>query len=67
VVGREFVQEDDGRSAASFLEIEPDIVAGDGIGHLLFLLMADFPKVAVNTRGRNEAESILFGHGIIAE
>src|ERR1700687_794053 len=39
VVGREFVQENDRRSLAYFLEIETDIVAGDGIGHLLFLLM----------------------------
>jgi hypothetical protein len=39
VVGGEFVQKDDGRSAAHFLEIETDIVAGDGIGHLLFLLI----------------------------
>src|SRR6266404_4733311 len=39
VVGREFVQEDNGCSLAYFLEIEPDIVAGDGIGHSLFLLM----------------------------
>ena len=37
VVGGEFVQEDDRRAGACFLEIEPDIVAGDGIGHCLFL------------------------------
>src|SRR2546422_7180789 len=39
MVGREFVQEDDGCSLAYFLEIEPDIVGRDGVGHLLFLLM----------------------------
>jgi hypothetical protein len=36
VVGREFVQENNGRSAAGFLEIKADIVAADGVGHLLF-------------------------------
>ena len=61
VVGREFVQENDRRSAAGFLEIEPDIVAGDGIGHWRFLLVdvsvgvdrhlrraEDAAKIAVN-------------------
>ena len=37
VVGRELVEEDDGRSAARFLEIEPDVVARDGVGHWHFL------------------------------
>src|SRR5258708_35548101 len=39
VVGREFVQEDDRCSPACFLEIEPDIVTREGVGHLMFLLM----------------------------
>ncbi len=34
VVGREFVQEDDRRSAARLFEIETDIVLGHGVGHL---------------------------------
>ncbi len=38
VVGREFVQEDDRRSLARLLEIEADVIAGYGIGHLQFLL-----------------------------
>ncbi len=37
VVGRELVQEDDRRSAAGLFEVEADMIAGDGIGHLLFL------------------------------
>jgi hypothetical protein len=36
MVGRKFVQEDDRRSLACLLEIETDIVAGDGIGHFDF-------------------------------
>ena len=57
VVGGEFVQEDDRRPAAGLLEIEPDIVAGDGIGHLLFLLTGRASKIAVNARGCNAAGS----------
>src|SRR6266699_1172498 len=60
VVGREFMQEDDGCPASCFLEIEADFVAGDGIGHLTFLLIGPVSKIAVNTRGCNEAKSILF-------
>jgi hypothetical protein len=33
------MQEDDGCSGSGFLEIEADIIAGDGIGHLTFLLL----------------------------
>src|ERR1700712_982682 len=36
VVGRKFMQEDDRCSLAGLLEIEPYIVAGDGIGHFEF-------------------------------
>ena len=39
VVGREFVQEDDRRSASRLFEIEADIIFGDGMGHLEFLLV----------------------------
>jgi hypothetical protein len=100
VVGGEFVQENDRRPASCFFEIQADIIAGDGVGHLIFLpgasgfialesrvslfvltrfLHADrqplrsktlcqpAPKIAVNAVGCNEAESILFRHGIIAE
>ena len=47
------------------LEIEADIVAGDGVGHFEFpsvvaLALARDAKIAVNARGCNEAESILF-------
>src|SRR6185369_14312879 len=38
VVGREFVQEDNGCSLACLLEIKADIVGRYGVGHLLFLL-----------------------------
>jgi hypothetical protein len=43
VVGRIFVQENDGRSASRLLEIEADLVVRDGVGHsrfpsLLFVL-----------------------------
>jgi hypothetical protein len=54
------MQEDDGCSASGFLEIEADFVAGDGIGHLTFLLIGPASKIAINTRGCNEAKSILF-------
>jgi hypothetical protein len=40
---------------ACFLEIKPDIVAGDGVGHLTFLLVKPAPKIAVNARGCNAA------------
>src|SRR6266480_5482620 len=40
--------------------MEADFVAGDGIGHLTFLLIGPVSKIAVNTRGGNEARSILF-------
>jgi hypothetical protein len=34
------MQEDDRRSASGLLEIEPDIVACDGVRHLILLLWA---------------------------
>jgi hypothetical protein len=40
VVGRIFVQEDNGRSAAGLFEIEADFVLRDGVGHLKFLWSA---------------------------
>jgi hypothetical protein len=47
VVGREFVQEDDRRSVAGFLEIQPDIVVSDGVGQLIFLpLVSCFDAVS---------------------
>src|SRR4030081_632515 len=49
-----------GVPASGFLEIEADFVAGDGIGHLTFLLIGPVSKIAVNTRGCNEAKSIPF-------
>jgi hypothetical protein len=60
VVGGEFVQEDDRRPASCFLEVEPDIIAADGIGHLLVPLVGPDAKIAVNAVVRNEAESIIF-------
>src|SRR5450432_253191 len=60
VVGGEFMQEDDGSPASGFLEMEADVVACDGIGHLMFLLIGPASKIAVNTRGGNEAGSIVF-------
>jgi hypothetical protein len=49
VVGREFVQEDDRRSGSCFLEIETDMVAGDGVGHLKIpLVVPDFIGRGVN-------------------
>jgi hypothetical protein len=44
VVGRELVQKDDRCSAACLLEIEADIVARYGVGHLMFLLVSRFQK-----------------------
>ena len=38
VVGREFVDEENGRSATHLFEIEADIVACDGMRHFGFLL-----------------------------
>ena len=35
VVGRELVQEDDRRAAASLFVVEADVIRGDGVGHLL--------------------------------
>jgi hypothetical protein len=54
------MQEDDGSPASGFLEIEADVVACDGIGHLMFLLIGPAPKIAVNTCGCNEAKTDLF-------
>jgi hypothetical protein len=60
------MQEDDGSPASGFLEIQADVIAGDGIGHLtFFLLLPSFgpaPKIAVNARGCNKAQSDLFRH-----
>jgi hypothetical protein len=39
VVGREFMQEEDRRSATRLFEIEADIVVCDDMGHLRFLLL----------------------------
>jgi hypothetical protein len=47
------VQEDDRRPAAGFLEIKPDIIFGDGIGHWRFLTERPAAKIAVNAAGRN--------------
>ena len=60
VVGREFVQEEDRRSAARLLEIQADIVGRDGVGHLRFLLVSRASKIAVNARDCNAAELISF-------
>jgi hypothetical protein len=60
VVGGEFVQEDDRRSRACFFEVEPDVIAADGIGHLLVPLVGPDAKIAVNAGVRNEPESIIF-------
>src|SRR6202035_4388252 len=57
---------DDRRSLTGLLEIEADIVARDGIGHLKFLAWAG-AKIAVNARGCNEAETGFPRQGIIAE
>src|SRR5258705_9030650 len=54
------MQEDDGCPASCFLEIEADFVAGDGIGHLTFLLVGPASKIAINTCRCNEAEAIVF-------
>src|SRR5258707_11901615 len=51
VVGGEFVQEDDGCSAPRLLEIEPDIVARYGVGHLTFLLSFLFGRVFFTRTG----------------
>jgi hypothetical protein len=37
VIGRVFVQKDDGGSASGFLEIEAEIVARHGVRHSIFL------------------------------
>jgi hypothetical protein len=77
VVGRELVQENDRRPATGLFEIETNMVARYGMGQWLFLfvfLLDAFSsggpaasKIAVNARGRNEAGSFLFRHGMIAE
>ena len=70
VVGREFVQEEDRRSAPRLLEIEANIILGGGIGHFDFLSLLDAfpaPKIAVNACGRNAAGRALFRHEISAE
>src|SRR5450755_2599798 len=67
VVGGKFMQEDDGSPAPGFLEMEADVVACDGMGHLTFLLIGPASKIAVNTCGCNEAKSDLFRHETIAE
>jgi hypothetical protein len=58
MVGREFMQEEDGRSAARLLEIETDIIRCDGVGHLRFLLVSRASKIAVNARDFNAAKLI---------
>jgi hypothetical protein len=70
VVGCKFMHEDDGRPASRLLEIQADIVAGGGIGHLTFLFLPSLGptlKIAVNARGCNKAESDLFRHEMIVE
>jgi hypothetical protein len=43
------VQEDDRRSGSCFLEIETDMVAGDGVGHLKIpLVVPDFIGRGIN-------------------
>src|ERR1700676_5450951 len=37
VIGRVFVQKDDGGSASGFLEIKTDVVARHGVGHSIYL------------------------------
>src|SRR5713101_1740166 len=67
VVGRKFMQEDDGSPAPGFLEIEADVVACDGIGHFKFLLIGPALKIAVNTFGCNEAKSVPFRREMTVE
>ena len=70
VVGCEFVQEDDRRSRARLLEMQANMILGDGVGHLRFLLVlarSPSPKFAVNALGRNAAGLFLFGHQMSAE
>jgi hypothetical protein len=47
VVGRELMQEEHGRAAAGLLEIEPDMVARDGVGHFGFPVL-----IAGNSRSQ---------------
>jgi hypothetical protein len=76
VVGRELVQEDDRRSASRLFIVKTNAIFGDGIGHFgflsIFLFFRNFiaraaPKIAINSRGRNAAESFHFRHQMIAE
>ena len=67
VVGREFVHEENGRSAAHLFEIEADIVARDGMRHFGFLLLSRAIKLAGNAVGGNAAALISFRHLTCAE
>jgi hypothetical protein len=60
VVDGKFMQENNRCPASRFLEIETDIIAGDGIGHLTHPLVGPAAKIAVNAVGRNEAKSACF-------
>jgi hypothetical protein len=76
VVGRELMQEDDRRPASRLFKVQTDAIPGDGMGHFGFLsiflflrniITSSAPKIAVNSRGCNAAESVRFRHRMLAE
>ena len=56
VVAGEFVAEQDRRAAAGLLVIEPDVVAGGGVGHVIssiFLMAAGWERKSARQSSSN--------------